>query len=620
MSKHTFDWIERQVCDIASERSVQPDRAFAVWCMQFIYPGFDLDEALIRTDTLRGYGGGDGGLDGWYKNEDIREFHLWQCKWSESFGKVFDKKPALELKNALEELLSLERASQYGDKFVEVATSLQLAMEHDYQIILNIGLLGSMKENSISQFNKTICDFAREKELKISCEVWDLEKFQQEYEEHHPSSETLEGQSFKFKLKSSQIIHMDFDDATLPQGWEVVVASLQGISLGKLAQQLASKLFGLNVRFALGANKRIKSIWESLVDPTDSQYFWLYNNGLTILCDDFKITNDSNGIPNAIIIENPQVVNGCQTVTAFKKCTGKYTDKPSVLARIIKPPSNSEGKKKSLLIAEKTNSQNPVLSRDLRSNDTVQKRLRKSFDQLNPPWFYERKRGEWGTLKTPEKNKYKDNTGEIRGSHRRLDMEYLGQAWRMLEGFPSVAITQKRELFDNEEIYSKVFSPRRNPEQFLFASRLRTKYEEFWHGKNFEGIRSTCGNYLTDSMLRRMMNAKGQVVSHSVALTCKALKKGKSWELSDAKIGLKLIDNFESKLLPWNRILAKAFHEMLQALDNDEEAVGFKKTLEKSDGNALKTLWSSIEATASILSFSDEKLNLPRDILLREEN
>jgi hypothetical protein len=34
MSEHTYDWIKRQVDEIAVERLLQPDRAFAAWCLK----------------------------------------------------------------------------------------------------------------------------------------------------------------------------------------------------------------------------------------------------------------------------------------------------------------------------------------------------------------------------------------------------------------------------------------------------------------------------------------------------------------------------------------------------------------------------------------------------------
>ncbi len=247
----------------------------------------------------------------------------------------------------------------------------------------------------------------------------------------------------------------------------------------------------------------------------------------------------------------------------------------------------------------------------MRSNDEVQKKLQKAFDQLNSPYFYERKRGEWGTLGNHRQRKYKDKETSF---CRRLDIEYVGQAWRMVAGEPALSITQKRDLFDDEDIYSDVFHPRRSPQQFLVAALLRIKYEEFWHGNNLDGIRSTCGSYLTDPILRRMINVKGLVVAHSVALTCKALKKGENLELEDAKTGLKLLEDFETKLKPWNRLLAKAFHELLQAVEKDEESIGLKKSLEKSDGSALERLWASIEASASVFLLEENKSI--RDILV----
>ncbi len=339
LEQHTYDWIKEQVDEIAIERSVQRNRAFPTWCLLFVHQ-LDSDEAFRRSDTLRGKGGGDGGLDGWYQSVDTKEFHLWQCKWTDEYDKDFGKEPATELRDALENLLDSEKAKDYGQKFQSVSRHLLLSLEHGYKVVLDIGIAGLMNQQAKTKLDKMIKSFKSDKKLELNYEIWDLKRFQQEYEDHHPSSETLENQTHGFKLQSTEIIYMDSNDPTLPEGWEVVVASLNGESLGCLAEDLGSKLFGLNVRFALGLNKRIKSIWESLVDEVDSQYFWLYNNGLTILCDNFQVEKDESNKPIQIQITNPQVVNGCQTVTAFKKKIGSYSSKPSVLARIIKPPSN----------------------------------------------------------------------------------------------------------------------------------------------------------------------------------------------------------------------------------------------------------------------------------------
>lgn len=615
---NTYTWIKKQVEELASERSIQTDRAFAVWSMEYVYLSMDTDEALMQTDTLRGNGGGDGGLDGWYRDDNSKEFHLWQFKWTDSYNKKFDQKPTIELKEALSELLDIDSASQYGLKFLEVATELKYCLDYEYKIVLNVGIAGFMSDTAKQQSQRKINNFAQDKKLAISWELWDLERFQQEYEEHHPVTATLEGITENFLLQSSSIIYMDSDDSTLPPEWEVVVASLNGRCLGEIATKLNSKLFSLNVRFALNSNKRIKSIRDSLAEPEKARYFWLYNNGLTILCDNFEIQKDDNNQPNKISITNPQVVNGCQTVTAFRKQLGKYSEQASVLARIIKAPSDDKGKEQAKQIAEKTNSQNPVLSRDLRSNDSVQEKLRISFEQLEPSWFYERKRGEWNTLKNVQKDKFKQTDISGKTFYRRFDMEYVGQSWRMLDGYPSRSITKKRELFEDERIYKSVFNPNRSPEQYLFAAILRKKYEEFWHGNNFEGIRKAGGKYLDDIVLKRILHAKGQVVAHSVALTCRAIKSGKTWSLKDAKLGLQLIDDFDIKWKTWNGLLAKSFHELIRQIDSDEESPGLKSILEKSsDNETLEQLWSSIDSSASgMLSLLNLEEKTVQDILL----
>ncbi len=143
-------------------------------------------------------------------------------------------------------------------------------------------------------------------------------------------------------------------------------------------------LFRKNVRNFLefGKSETNVRMKETLKDEGESSNFWFYNNGITILCRD--ATNDSDN--KSIRLLDPQVINGCQTLTSIKN--HPRPTKADVLAKIIASDDNELMDK----IVLYQNSTNPVRKRDLKSNDPVQIRLHREL--LKRGWYYEIKRGE----------------------------------------------------------------------------------------------------------------------------------------------------------------------------------------------------------------------------------
>lgn len=91
-------------------------------------------------------------------------------------------------------------------------------------------------------------------------------------------------------------------------------------------------IFDDNIREYLGSkgntNKNIKN---TLLDSDDRKNFFYYNNGITVICEDIqpvKIGNfDSDNNCNAYLkVKNPQIVNGCQTVSTINEVLDQYPD------------------------------------------------------------------------------------------------------------------------------------------------------------------------------------------------------------------------------------------------------------------------------------------------------
>jgi len=138
------------------------------------------------------------------------------------------------------------------------------------------------------------------------------------------------------------------------------------------------------------------------------------------------------------ILKNFQIVNGGQTTHALYEAylaDREKIDDVLVLVRICQTRNHKISEK----IGETTNSQTPVLTRDLHANDRIQKKLEDEFFSLG--YFYERKRNQYTT----------------KPRAKRLDNELLGQMYLAYYlDMPSEARNSKSLVFGNK--YGDVFN------------------------------------------------------------------------------------------------------------------------------------------------------------------
>ncbi len=112
----------------------------------------------------------------------------------------------------------------------------------------------------------------------------------------------------------------------------------------------------------------------------------------------------------------------------------------------------------SVSIAEYTNSQNPVQSRDIRSNDFTQKKLEKELLTLG--YYYERKKGQYSG----------------RPKAKRIDAEKAGQALlAFFSKLPAEAKNHKKIIF--AEKYEEVFSDNVTADSVLIVMKLFNEIE-----------------------------------------------------------------------------------------------------------------------------------------------
>lgn len=219
-------------------------------------------------------------------------------------------------------------------------------------------------------------------------------------------------------------------------------------------KDILEDIFYDNVRiYKKGRNRINLSIKETAKSPEKDKFFY-YNNGITITCKNFQYSKISQPV---ITLEEIQVVNGSQTLHALFDIAKENIDDLKgieILCRIyeLKNPLYSSH------IAEYTNSQNPVTTRDIRSIDYIQQKLENEFMDMG--YYYERK-----------KNQYEDKP-----KNKRIDAEKVGQAMMAYyNNMPSEAKNDKRLIFGDK--YENVFNNEINAEKVLLVFNLYTEIE-----------------------------------------------------------------------------------------------------------------------------------------------
>jgi hypothetical protein len=147
-----------------------------------------------------------------------------------------------------------------------------------------------------------------------------------------------------------------------------------------------------NIRRYLGlTGNRVNQGIRNTLRSDQAADFYLLNNGVTLVCDDFTYNALQQG-DYQIKATNLQIVNGGQTCMTIHRTAadGPLPPEASVLVRLYKLPPDREDL--ALRITQGTNSQNPVDLRDLRANDEVQRLLEIGMQDLG--FTYRRKRSD----------------------------------------------------------------------------------------------------------------------------------------------------------------------------------------------------------------------------------
>ena len=292
-------------------------------------------------------------------------------------------------------------------------------------------------------------------------------------------------------------------------------------------------LFNKNVRSGLGNTRVNKSIRKTINNPNENKYFPIFHNGISIVCENMRL----NKIDLTLEIENYSVVNGAQSILSFKAEEKNLNPNIKTLVKFSTVGNNSMLTE---LISTYNNNQNAISLRDLRSNDSVQLRLKREFDELNTKYklsyLYSSKAGEYLT----PKSEFIDNG---------LAAQLIMSGYKFKPYFTHL----KASMFDQR--YSEVFNRNTNASDIL-------KYYDIYTAVN------EVGDVIENEGVSRYGLARFTVV----AILCKYIKKSsdltKFW--TDIDIYIHYRENWKNLYKYFIKLIWKLIRRSLHTKEKEE--------------------------------------------------
>lgn len=198
--------------------------------------------------------------------------------------------------------------------------------------------------------------------------------------------EIKESESRRPTVENGKIL-IDEANNCLWYGEDAAIVNVSAFSIKQLYAQHNTNLLARNLRYHIAGRDIDNAIRDTIRDDPDS--FWLKNNGITIICDDFYISGKE------VHLHNFSIVNGGQTTYMIHRSPSINNDNDLYLpCKIIQIIGETEDEKNSfsLAIAKATNSQKAIKPVDLKANSPEQIRFSQAMREVGI--FYQTKRGE----------------------------------------------------------------------------------------------------------------------------------------------------------------------------------------------------------------------------------
>lgn len=431
-----FRTIEACVTSKSKELNIDPSRAFIVAYLEAKFGLADDDALDCIVD-----GSNDCGIDAVYIDNDSGDdatVTLLQSKYHNSekkFDRAFDGVAIDKMQYAIKQfILSVPKSSDFmSDDLKNKIADIRTLKNPKYNIVFISNTFPPTEEQR-NKFDNFLEEENHGQDY-LRCEY-----------EHLLEITDLLAPMQRATIEDDLQLSGDYMNVDDLAG-RTLIGRISGERLAGLMARHGNALFERNIRGYLSSNKDVNKAIMETATGDNSYKFFLMNNGITIVCDDMSYTPVSD---NPLVhVKNMQIVNGGQTTNTLYEAykAKKLRKEVSVLVKIIKA-NDAELLSR---ITESTNSQSAVTSRDLHSNDPIQKKIEAALYAQG--YYYE-----------DRKDKYKGKK-DIPAA-RRVDALKAAQAYYAgVMHKPADAKNRRRYLFSI--YYNNIFNDRLDIDAFL---------------------------------------------------------------------------------------------------------------------------------------------------------
>jgi hypothetical protein len=322
-------------------------------------------------------GGRDNGLDAIFYEPQSKTLFLVQSKWSNSHSSSIESGEIHKFLQGVRDLVSLKKA-RFNEKIQKRWNLIEDALKRLTSVRLVVAYPGSGKIDSDIQ--DKIDDFITSQndtsELFFFSPITQRELFQYFVREAAPPQINL----------TVRLTHYGLVESPL----RAVYGQVSAVDVADWYRNHGNHLFAGNIRNFLGSSEVNAAIAETL--KGEANYFWYYNNGITIIAEDLKrqAIGGSDRSVGMFDCKRVTIVNGAQTVGTIGRTLSSEESAAFLQARIIvvDDPESSLGKR----ITRASNTQNKIDARNFVALDAEQERIRTELliDKVN----YEYREGE----------------------------------------------------------------------------------------------------------------------------------------------------------------------------------------------------------------------------------
>ncbi len=325
----------------------------------------------------------DQGIDGVAVTEGTQEVWLVQAKWSDDGKAKLDTNAAHKLIAGLR-LIEQRSFDRFNDRLEPIAARVNAAM-HDARLKVTL-VIAVMGVGALSKETTNVLEDARNEFNGLGPVL--------EYRVVHAANilrqirEDLAPEPVRVTVRMTNWLRRN-TPLSAYQG------TVSASNIAEWYQEHESRLYEQNLRQSLGTTRVNSGMLSTLVEEPEN--FWLFNNGVTVLCDQLQEEWPGRRRPDEPVhlhLSGVSVVNGAQTVAAAHRATKaspESVEDAEVTVKVIVVDKNMSDLAQR--ITETTNTQNHVEQRDFIALDEVQAMIREDF-MLSLGKSYVFKRGE----------------------------------------------------------------------------------------------------------------------------------------------------------------------------------------------------------------------------------